>query len=142
MNNPTGANEDREKYLKWHLLDDVPEEIYLHSIHDTVDGFQVALELHENANQLLLLNFGEPFSTRVTNSSYLMKTIHNAEREPFPFYTVKNSKWQAWFHENTYGIHEQLHPIHSVLATPEEWVEVIHIDKPKYTWIARDTRFT
>lgn len=100
-----------------------------------------------NSSPILTIYFGAPFSVRMTTkfakpiSSYeLDKALVNLEKEPeyeytWSLFTVENSSYVEWFHEQSVGIKRDIGIAHYLIKTANEVIEVLDLEDPRPTFM-------
>jgi hypothetical protein len=124
-----------EKYVKWEPIKNIPETLYLEGLHDDYEGFRLLLR-DEKLSRMLRITFDPPLSYRNTDEGDLLKTDQIAEGFlKWPLYTVENSRFLKWFHEESLEIHRNENPIHYAIITPNDVVDIISCYPPKVEWL-------
>ena len=102
---------------------------------DDLEHDGLVLYLGEVAEANFAIRFGDVLAYRRSSSSAFIRTWR---REiPYPFYTVENSLWVSWLHEESYGQYASERITHYVVATLHTLVEVLSICEPSVATVGR-----
>ena len=100
-----------------------------------------------NSSPILTIYSGAPFSVRMSTkftkpiSSYdLDEALINLKKEPeyeleWSLFTVENSRYVEWFHEQSVDIKRDLDIVHYLIKTTNEVIEVLDLDDPSPTFM-------
>ena len=98
-----------------------------------------------NSSPTLTIYSGAPFSVRMTTKfaklidSYdLDEALIDLKKEPeyafkWSLFTVENSRYVEWFHEQSVGIKRDVDIAHYLIKTPNETIEVLDTEDPQPT---------
>lgn len=126
---------ESEKYEKWIPIKDIPETLVLFGLHDNYEGFRILLRDGKSSG-VLRIRFDSFFAYRNTDAGYL--TITKQERKKFvewPLFTIKNSRFLQWLHEENPDKQLNEKSIHYAIITPNNCIDVISSSLPKVEWL-------
>ena len=131
------TNMKREKWLIWKPMEEIPTTLYLEELKDNYNGLTIGLKEDQNS-PLLVIHFDGYLSYRVTDEGNLLKTLNEIENGEdlgkSTLFTVENSLYLQWFHEQSFDIHKDDETIHYLIATPNDVVEVLYVSSPTLMW--------
>ena len=80
----------KEKWLIWKPLEGIPKKLCLEELKDNREGLTICLR--ENINSaILIVNFENYFSYRVTDEGDLLKTLHEKTKRADLETNIRNS---------------------------------------------------
>lgn len=132
----------QQKWKKWTPeLENVPEKLYLKELKDNYDGLTLLFKLEKEDSKYLKVFFDAALSYRNTDEGDLLKSMYCLSHDesiesPRLFFTVENSQYLKWFHDESYNIRADEHITHYVFVTPDDVVDVLALDAPSFNWVA------
>lgn len=136
----------REKWMKWKPIEGIPQELYFEGMEYNNDGLTINLQGKDKNSPILTINFEFFLALRIVDEGNLLKdscdvdeAIMKIKLEPgssrkWSLFTVENSPYLEWFHNQSVGIHKDIKIIHHVIRTPEDVIEVLDSIIPIVTW--------
>ena len=125
----------KEKWIKWKPIGNLPSLLYLEELCDNHQGITLKLQGEEKSSPLLVVDFDGALSYRNTDEGDLLKTLGEVEGyDTWSLFTVENSKYVEWFHEQSLDIHRDKKIVHFVFATANDVVEVLDLEPPTVRW--------
>jgi hypothetical protein len=125
----------KEKLIKWEPLKDIPNLLYLEGLHHDYEGFRLILR-DDKSGQVLRITFDPPLTYRNTDEGDLILFFKNCKLpEKWPLFKMKNSNYLKWFHEQSLNIREDEKPIHYLIITPDDCIDVISSFTPRVEWL-------
>lgn len=122
-------------YKKWQPLKDIPRVLYCEGIHDDYEGFRILLRENDRS-PILRIMFDAVRSYRKSDEGDLLRTIASiSDPGRSSLFTVENSSWVKWFHEETYDIHKDRDIKHFAIYTPDDCVDALSEFEPKVEWL-------
>jgi hypothetical protein len=119
-----------ESYRKWEPVPDFPRRIEIDSVYHDPDGFCIVLKEPGERSGGFRLSFDKLLGFRSTSERYRMKLLQALTPHfPWPAFTVADSSWTAWFHEETLGIHRDWQVLHFVFLG-NDIIEVLSASEP------------
>ena len=100
-----------------------------------------------NSSPFLTIYSDAPFSVCMTVKGFkpidsydLEEAIVNLKKEPeydfkWSLFTVENSRYVEWFHEQSVGIKRDLDIVHYLIKTPNEVIELLDLEDPRPTFM-------
>jgi hypothetical protein len=130
---------NQEKWLKWNPIEKIPSNLYLKEFKYNSNGLNLSLEQEEENSPILNIYFNGVFSFRSADEGDLLKTLSEREKTDntnnWSLFTVENSLYLEWFHEQSYDIHKKDQIIHYLIATPNDVIDVLDSETPCVKWI-------
>ena len=124
-----------EKYKKWNPIKDIPDTLVLFGLHDNYEGFRILLRERKSSGVMRIF-FNSFFAYRNTDRNYLSRTMLEGKKfVKWPLFTVKNSMFLQWFHEENPDKQFNEKPIHYAIITPNNCIDVISNSLPKVEWL-------
>ena len=127
---------ENEKLVTWKPMNGIPKTLYL--IELKYDSKGLTLSLVEGNNMpVLIIFFDGDLSHRIADEGDLLKMVSEAERDKDArgtLYTVENSHYLKWFHEQSCGTRQKDNLVHYRIQTPNEIVDVLDLGTPKVMW--------
>ena len=136
----------REKWMKWESIEKIPQTLYLRGLKYDYDGLTLSLQNKDRKQPILNIYFKSFFVLRIVDegdklidSHDMDETVSEMEMEEGSYYkwslfTVDNSLYLEWFHEQSLGVRKKEELVHYVIRTSEDVIEVLDIDSPTVTW--------
>lgn len=136
----------REKWLKWEPIEKIPQTLYLRGLKYDYDGLTLSLQDKDRKSPILTIYFEGFFALRIVDegdklidSHDMDETVSEMEMEEGSYYkwslfTVDDSLYLEWFHEQSLGVRKKEELVHYVIRTSEDVIEVLDIDSPTVTW--------
>jgi hypothetical protein len=125
----------KEKYKKWFPIKDSHDTLVLFGLHDNNEGFRILLR-EEKTHGVMRIRFDSFFAYRNIDRGYLSRTMLEGKKfVKWPLFTVKNSRFLQWLHEENPDkqLNEKL--IHYAIITPKNCIDVISSTLPKVEWL-------
>lgn len=133
-------NGGEERYEKWAPIQGLEARMYLDAMHDDREGFRLILRGDEapGARRALRILFESPLCYRATQEDRLLDQLYEAhDIYPWPIFVVQNSRYTAWFFEQTdKPMGATAHHYH--IAAMDEVIDVISERPPVLSWIGSD----
>jgi hypothetical protein len=127
----------KNKYEKWCPLERIPARLYCEGLHDDYEGFHILLRGGESSSRMLRIAFDPALVYRNIDDGDLLKTICTlSEPEVSSLFTVENSTWLEWLHEESHGIHDGEAIIHYAIYTANDCIDVLSAFEPTVEWIS------
>lgn len=127
----------KEKWIIWKPMAEIPTTLYLQELKENENGLTISLIESDNSPSLII-HFDVYCSYRVTDEGDLLKTLSNIENKDClgksTLFTVENSIYLQWFHEQTYNRWKDNQVTHYLIATPDQVIEIIHTHSPTLMW--------
>lgn len=135
----------KEKWVKWKPLEGIPQTLYLKELKYDYGGLTVNL-MGKNATPNLTIHFTGFFGCRMTDEGDLLKASHKVEKavidmekekgsyHKWSLYTVEDSLYLQWFHEQSLDIHKNDEITHYIISTPDDVIEVLDSEIPTVIW--------
>lgn len=126
----------KEKWLVWKPMEGIPKTLHLLDLKYTYSGLTVNL-YEEDGSPTLTIHFDGDLAHRLADEGDLLKTVSEAERtneDRWTLYTVENSLYLKWFHEQSLNIRKKDNLVHYLIATPNEIIDVIDLSSPTLIW--------
>jgi hypothetical protein len=124
-----------ERYVKWEPIHGLPRILDPTSVVTGVGkNGHLVFTLVEPiaAGRVFSIVFDRPLAFRLLNESYRLKMLESLQSElPWPTFTVEDSEWAEWFHDQTLGIYRDW-PVQHYLFIGEDVVEVLSRVAPKF----------
>lgn len=136
----------REKWLKWEPIEGIPQTIYLRGLKYDYDGLTINIQDKDEKYLILTIHFEGFFAIRIVDEGDLLKGSHDMdkaviemEKEKGSYYkwslfTVENSLYLEWFHEQSLGVRKKEELVHYIIRTSEDVIEVLDIAEPTVMW--------
>jgi hypothetical protein len=123
-------------FQKWTPLESIPDRLYCEAIHDDYEGFRVLLKGEDATSPVLRIGFSSVLAYRKVDEGSLLRTLDLMKNlNKFPLYTVSNSPFVKWLHEESYGIYKDSETIHYAILTANDCIDVLTEDEPKVEWL-------
>lgn len=125
----------REKWIKWEPIQGIPQTLFCDSIEYNDEGLTIKLKGKDSP--ILTINFEFFLALRIVDEGNFLKdscdmdeAVLKMELEKGSYYkwslfTVENSSYLAWFHDQSVGIHRDLKIVHHVIKTPGDVIEIL-----------------
>ena len=124
------------RYIKWVPIDSIPNRMYCEAIHDDYEGFRILLKGENSRSKTLRMFFESILAYRNVDEGYMLRTLESIkDREIFPLYTVHNSIWLRWFHEESYNIVSNKMITHYSIVTPNDIIDILSEFEPIVEWL-------
>lgn len=121
-----------EKYTVWQSPVDLQSSYALNRIDDVVGGFYVTLLDQNNDNIKIKIAFQNSIHAHqlfvdenIVNSRKL--SLNNADSV---FFTVQNSEYLKWLHEQSHEIWQNSVDLHFVIMTKDAIIDIFATEKP------------
>ncbi|MEM6612744.1 MAG: hypothetical protein AAF652_10920 [Cyanobacteria bacterium P01_C01_bin.72] len=136
-----------EKLCKLELLQGIPPSFELKKLEYDGNLLVEVQDINCNSSPILTIYSDAPFSVRVNTkfikpiSSYdLDKALVNLEKKSeyeykWSLFTVENSRYVEWFHEQSVGIKRDIGIAHYLIMTADEVIEVLDLEDPRPTFM-------
>ena len=136
----------KEKWLKWEPITEILQTLYLRGLEYNLEGLTVNVQSKDKNSPILNIYFEGFFALRIMDEGDLLKSsyeideaILNMEKKEGSYYkwslfTVENSLYIKWFHEQSLGVRKNEELIHYIIRTSEDVIEVLDIESPTVTW--------
>jgi hypothetical protein len=129
-----------EQWEKWEPIKDLPTKVLLQDFGFDDEGlFTKVFSRQDDKHIVKVLFDGYIMSYRDTDESSMQKTINMIIEEygedflNWSFFKVKNSDYLKWLHEQTYNIYIDMDVQHFVIATCDEFIEILATYEPTVT---------
>jgi len=127
---------DKQIFRKWEPLSDLPDEMYLEGLHDDYEGFRLLLKGASGNRKMLRISFDSSLAYRNINEGDFLKTVEDSEGlTKWCLFTVENSAYEKWFHEQSYNIHASEDIVHYAIYTPNDCVDILSAYPPQVEWL-------
>lgn len=130
------AAPDGERFQKWEPvagLDAGPARLV--ELRDDADGLALTIAFDEPLPRSLHVAFATPLAHRRSSFEVFIR-IWSME-VPHPWYTVENSRWIRWLHEESFGQFASASLAHYVITTARDFIEVLAAEAPAVRWLDR-----
>ena len=98
-------------------------------------GLHITLVEPRTDGRVFRIDFVRALAFRSANESFRLKMVESLQiKLPWPTFTVENSEWVEWFHEQTIGVYRDW-PVQHFLFVGEDIVEVLSTQAPTFTEI-------
>ena len=127
---------NKPKYQKWIPVESIPTRMYCEAVHDDYEGFRILLKGEDPKSPVLRVSFESVLSYRNIDEGNLLRTLDLIrDREIHPLYTVQNSSWLKWFHEESYNIHVNSDIVHYSIMTHDDCIDILSEFEPTVEWL-------
>ncbi len=131
----------KQIFEKWEPFPDLPQ-MSLEGLYDDQEGFRLFLTGYYVETKILRITFEAELVYRNIDEGDLLKTIHEVKGFPikWSFFTVKNSEYLKWFHEQSYDIRVSDKITHYAIYTPDDCLDILSLSAypPKVKWLSPD----
>lgn len=136
----------KEKWLKWEPIEEIPQTLYLSELKYNFEGLTVNVRDKDENSPILTISFEGFFALRIADEGDLLKGSHDTDEAvikmekkegsyyKWSLFTVENSLYLEWFHEQSLGVRKKEKLVHYVIRTSEDVIEVLDIESPKVMW--------
>ena len=136
----------REKWIKWKPLNEIPQTLFCESIQYNYNGLIIKLQGKDSDSPILTINFEFFLSLRVMDEGKFLKdscdideAVLEMELEQDSYYrwglfTVENSPFLEWFHDQSVDTHRDIRIVHYVIRTPGDVIEILASVTPITEW--------
>ena len=131
----SGCSQMKRQTLRpWRPIPDVPDRLYLQSMHDDGDDLTILLRV-ESSQSVLRLVYEAPIGYRSINETYRLRTWDMADMRALPsLLIIDNSKWIKWLIEEAVGILDDRALVHYAIYTPDDCIDVVADIAPTVEW--------
>ncbi|MDC1142091.1 hypothetical protein OAU50_03295 [Planctomycetota bacterium] len=135
------TSDQSEIWTKWEPIQDVPDDLNVHTLIDGYDGLRLFLHQHDNPNRFLVLDFGPVGAYRNADEgdrqSCWYEIPEGGKPRKYSLFTIEHSKFALWLisespHYSHPGNDETL--THYCIATDDDIVDVLSETPPKVFW--------
>lgn len=123
----------RERFIKWEPTAGLPSILDAHVVlHDFGKGGGLHTTLAEPhaGGRTFKIGFVRELAFRLANESFRLKLLDALQNMlPWPAFTVENSEWIEWFHDQTLGAYRDW-SIQHFLFVGEDVLEVLSTEAP------------
>lgn len=146
----------REKRMKWKPIDRIPQTLNLIGLKygfdqkHGFDGLTVNLQGENSNSSILTIHFDVDclFGLRIIDEGDLLKGGYDIDEavidmkkekdswHKWSLFTVENSRYLEWFHEQSVGVRRKIEMTHYLIKTPDDVIDVLSVKKvlPTVTW--------
>ncbi len=126
----------REKLIKWHPIEKIPEKLYAEGIIDDYEGFRILLKGTEKTDKMLRIQFNVALAYRNSDEGDRLKSLSEwASYEKHSLFQVDESNFIDWFLEQNYSKYKKEELVHYLIMTPNDVIDVISLEKPNVEWL-------
>jgi hypothetical protein len=117
-------------------MENLPDRMYCEAILDDSSGFRFFLR-EEGREGMLQVSFDSELAYRKTDEGDLLLTFQSVPKigERSHVYESRDSEFLAWFHRESFGIHEKSTIRHYLFLTSNDCIEVIALEPPIARWV-------
>lgn len=127
---------DKQIFKKWEPMSCLPNEMYLEGLHDDYEGFRLLLKGSGDKGKILRIAFDPSLVYRNIDEGDFLKMANDGEGlMKWCLFTVENSTYEKWFHEQSYNIRESENIVHYAIYTPNDCIDVLSAYPPKVEWL-------
>lgn len=135
----------KEKWIKWEPLEGISQTIYLQELKYDYSGLTLNLTGKDTTSNLII-HFTGFFGCRIADEGDLLKASHEVEKAvtemkvekdsyyKWSLFTVEDSLYLQWFHEQSLDIHINDEIKHYLILTPDDVIEVLDSEIPTVMW--------
>lgn len=129
----------KEIFNKWVPINGVPERLNVVCLHEDNEMFRLDLRGDDGKSKILRVSFDRGVTYRVHDEMDLMKTLDESEgllNSKWCLFTVENSNYLAWYHEQSYDTRQSSTPIvHFAIYTPNDCIDMLSNYSPRVEWL-------
>lgn len=126
-----------EKRMKWQPIEGIPQTLYLYNLKYDCKNLIINLYDKDLNSPILNINFGDFLAFRIMDEGNFLKepceideAVTKMQLEPGSFqrwtlFTIDNSRYLRWFHEESAGIYADLEIVHYLIATQDDMIDVL-----------------
>ena len=138
---------EKEKLHKLEPLSGIPPAFHLKEFKYDEGLLTLGVQDRNHSSSPILIIHFEIFSLRITTAQAksidyydLDESLINLKKQPgydikWSLFTVENSHYVEWFHEQNVGIKRDLDIVHYLIKTTNEVIEVLDLDDPSPTFM-------
>lgn len=126
-----------ERYLTWHSLADIPDQLSCEAIYDDWEGMRIILAARDPLLPRLRIAFDRPLAYRNIDEGKRIKTLPMVEGVQGPLAIVENSPWLEWLAKESAGIVTTDEARHYAVLTVDDWIDVICATPPRVEWLGK-----
>ena len=142
--------------MKWKPVEGIPQTLYLIGLkygfikkHGS-DGLTMNLQGRNDDDPILTIHFDIDcfFGLRIIDEGNLLKYKYDLDEaiikmewekdslQKWSLFTVENSRYLEWFHEQSVGVRRKIEMTHYLIKTPDDVIDVLSVKKvlPTVTW--------
>ena len=128
--------EKTEYYKKWVPIQDIPSALYVEALHDDYEFFRILLKGKDSQSKMLRIFFDSIYAYRNVDESYRLRTWNFFEGDrPSSLYTVDNSIWLKWFHEESQEVYIDRPITHYAIYTGQDCIDILSEFEPSVEWL-------
>ena len=139
----------REKWIKWKPVEGIPQTLYFRDLKYDFDGLTISLQDRDKDLPMLTIYFKSFFALRIidegnklidscdVDEAVLEMELEKGSYYKWSLFTVENSLYLEWFHQESVGVRQNTELIHYVIQTADDVIEVLdiaEIGSPIVTW--------
>lgn len=136
----------KAKWMKWEPVKGIPQELYCEDLKYNHDGLTVNLQGKDKNSPILTINFEFFLALRIVDEGNLLKdsadideailqmNLEQGSYHKWSLFTVENSPYLEWFHDQSVDIHRDIKIVHHVISTPDDVIEVLDSVIPVVKW--------
>lgn len=123
-----------ERFSKWEPVAGLPAgPSRLVELRDGIDGLVLTIAFDHPVPRALQVQFGAPLAHRRSSFEVFIR-IWSME-VPYPWYTVENSRWIRWLHDESFGQFASASLAHYVITTSRDFIEILAPEPPLVRWL-------
>ncbi|MCU0898087.1 MAG: hypothetical protein MUC55_11345 [Burkholderiales bacterium] len=123
-----------ERFTKWEPVAGLPSgPSRLVELRDRDDGLALTIAFDHPVPRALQVQFSAPLAHRRSSFEVFIR-IWSME-VPYPWYTVENSRWIRWLHEESFGQFASASLAHYVITTSRDFIEILAPEAPAVRWL-------
>ena len=125
-----------ERFRKWEPIAGLPSgQSRIVELRDNADGLAITIGFDQPVPRELTVHFAAPLAHRRSSFEVFIR-IWSMEI-PHPWYTVENSRWIRWLHEESFGQFASASLAHYVITTSRDFIEILAPETPAVSWADR-----
>src|SRR3546814_20763787 len=122
-----------QAFHPWEPFPGIPKKMNLERLCEDHEGLNIVLRVEGTPLRYLRMSFEGDVSYRSTDEGDLLKTI-GPSHVGHVLFTVEDSEFLAWLHDQSLGIRSAFSNIHYAIYTPNRCIDVISITPPTTEW--------
>ena len=123
-----------ERFAKWEPVAGLPSgPSRLVELRDGADGLVLTIAFDHPVPRALQAQVRAALAHRRSSFEVFIR-IWSME-VPYPWYTVENSRWIRWLHEESFGQFASASLAHYVITTSRDFIEILAPEAPSVRWL-------
>ena len=118
---------------EWKPIDNADGRFDLERLEDNTDNLSILLR-SQNTSRILRIIFDSALCYRNIDEGDLLKSLQEGKIKG-GFYTITDSLYLEWFHEESFGTRRDENVCHYGIYTPNDSIDIISPYPPEVEWL-------